>query len=193
MSQGFKNILGNHSEYLKTCHHAFIYMAAESLEKTRVLFLLLIAQSHMLYVTVHNTFWNEEDLRSIIVWFPDIFWIDTWGSHIFPVSTKSSTSHHGYRFCLCLEQKSSIWCVKIMDLTIIITHIRIEKFHYLNKNIFLFLNLMLRPLKLRTLIAEISNQNATSWSHFHVHILIQVKVPAIHAPNNSMSYSACDQ
>lgn len=94
-------------------------------------------QSHVLYVTVHNTFWNEEEkvaknksltrlglwqynilwwmgiktLRvgylwcinisriwgwvtfekpssSIIVWFHDIFWINTWGSHIFSSESK---------------------------------------------------------------------------------------------------------
>ena len=47
-----------------------------------------------------------------------------------------------------------------MDLSIITIHVTKEKFHYLNKN--LILNLMLRPLKLRTLITEISNQYAAS-------------------------------
>lgn len=66
---------------------------------------------------------------------------------------KPVTMATGSACSLCLEQKTSIWCVKIMDLTIITTHIRIERFHYLNKNI--ILNLMLRPLKLRTLINEL--------------------------------------
>ena len=198
----------------------------------------------MLYVTVQNTFWNEEERvaknksrtrlgmwQYIMLWWMGIqtrklivvnfhhqdirmsdFWKAVWLGNIQSLfdfliyfelphggaisfqwvhNPKLVTMATGSACHLCLEQKTSIWCVKIMDLSIITIHVTKEKFHYLNKN--LILNLMLRPLKLRTLITEISNQYAASWSHCHVHIWVHVKVPAINAPKNTMSYALCDQ